>query len=147
MTATTTTRSGVSLTARRVAYGVAGGLVGGVVFGIMMTALGMIGMIAGLVGSSSVAVGWIVHLAIASFIGAVYGLVAGGVRNIGLGLLLGAAYGLLWWVLGGLLLMPAGMGMPVLVVNAVAVNSLIGHLAYGVVLGAVVAVLARRQQH
>lgn len=146
MTATTT-RSESNVTVRNVAYGVAGGLVGGVVFGIMMTAMGMIGMIAGLVGSSSVAVGWLVHLSIASFIGAVYGLLgAGRVRGIGVGLLLGAAYGLIWWVLGALLLMPTMLGMPVLMVNATAVNSLIGHLVYGAVLGLVVAAIGRREQ-
>lgn len=148
MTTTTTTGARSNVTARHVVYGVAGGLAGGIAFGVMMSAMGMIGMIAALVGSTSVAVGWVVHLAIACFIGATYGLFAAGrARGIGFGLVTGVAYGLVWWVLGALLIMPAVMGMPVFVVNDMAVNSLIGHLIYGAVLGLVVAVLARREQH
>ncbi len=56
----------------------------------------------------------------------------------------GAAYGLVWWVLGPLLLMPAGMGMPLLNVDATAWQSLLGHLMFGLVLGTVAVLAARR---
>lgn len=49
--------------------GIVGGLAGGVVSGMMMQMMGMIPMVAMLVGSESVVVGWIVHLIIAAFIG------------------------------------------------------------------------------
>lgn len=131
-----------------VGRGIAGGLAGGVVFGVMMTAMGMIAMVGMLVGSESAAVGWVVHLAISAFIGATFGLLTAR-RPAGTGALvgLGAAYGLLWWVLGALLLMPARMGMPPFQVDTMALNSLIGHVAYGLVLGLVVALLARRRRH
>ena len=146
MTATTTTtgtRSVVSL--RSVPVGIAGGLVGGVVFGLMMQLMGMLGMVGMLVGSESLAVAWGVHLAISAAIGAGFGLVlAPRVTGPATGLGLGAAYGLVWWVLGPLLLMPLAMGMPLLSVDATAWQSLLGHLVFGLVLGAVAALAARR---
>ena len=48
----------------RLAAGAAGGLAGGVVFGILMQLDDMIPMVAMLVDSEAVAVGWVVHLAI-----------------------------------------------------------------------------------
>jgi len=67
------------------------------------------------------------------------------------GALLGAVYGLVLWVLGPLLLMPARMGMSLFTVDAMAVQSLYGHLVFGVVLGALVvravAVGARLSAH
>lgn len=41
------------------------------------------------------------------------------------------------WVLGALVIMPAGMGMPVLQIGQMQLQSLIGHLVYGVALGVV----------
>ena len=129
----------------RAGQGAAGGLAGGVVFGILMTVMGMMPMVAMLVGSESVAVGWVVHLAISAFLGALFGvLLAARVTSSAVGAGLGAAYGVAWWVLGALLAMPAQLGMPVLTVNAMALNSLLGHVVFGLVLGTVVAALRRR---
>lgn len=145
MAATTVDARHELVSMRQVPIGILGGLAGGIVFGLLMQAMGMIGMVGMLVGSSSVAVAWLVHLAISAVIGAGFGLLlAARVRGLGTGLALGAAYGLLWWVLGPLLLMPAAMGMPVLTVDALAVQSLVGHLLFGLVLGAVVALARRR---
>ncbi len=131
-----------------VAHGIAGGLAGGVAFGIMMQALGMIGMIAMIVGSESIAVAWAVHLAISTLFGAVYGaLAAPRVAGWAPGLLTGLAYGALLWVLGPLLLMPAQMGMPLFTVDTMAVQSLVGHLVFGLVLGGVVVALARQARN
>jgi uncharacterized membrane protein YagU involved in acid resistance len=66
------------------------------------------------------------------------------VTGWGAGLASGVAYGALWWVLGPLLLMPAKMGMPLFDVNPGALQSLVGHLVFGLVLGAVVVALSRR---
>ena len=142
----TTAQGGREALGRRVTAGVAGGLAGGVVFGLMMQAMGMMGMIAQLVGSTSTAVAWLVHLAISAIFGAAFGAVLGGfVRSPGSGTLLGAGYGVVLWVVGPLLLMPALMGMPVFVVDQMALMSLLGHAIFGVVLGAVVGVLLRRR--
>lgn len=125
--------------------GILGGLAGGVVFGVMMQMMGMIPMIAMLVGSESMAMGWIIHLAIASFIGATFALLLGGRANRpGSSTALGLGYGLVWWILGPLLIMPARLGMPTFMINDMTVNSLIGHLVYGAVLGLTYALVRPR---
>ncbi len=134
------------LLVRRGAAGVAGGLVGGVVFGLMMQAWGMIPMVAQLVGSSSPAVGWVVHLLISAFFGAAFGVVLGPVvKGLISGTLLGVGYGAVLWVVGPLLLMPARLGMPLFVVDDMALRSLVGHLVFGLVLGAIVGVMLRHR--
>jgi uncharacterized membrane protein YagU involved in acid resistance len=141
-----TTGAGRAALVQRLTAGVAGGLAGGLVFGMMMQVMGMIGMVAQLVGSTSAAVGWVVHLAISAFFGAAFAvLLAGLLRGPGMALLLGAVYGVVLWVVGPLLLMPAFMGMPVFVVDQTAVMSLIGHVAFGVVLGVVAWAMLRRR--
>lgn len=132
----------------RLAAGVVGGLVGGVMFGILMQMMDMIPMVAMLVDSTSVAVGWLVHLAISAFIGASFAVLLGRLASgwaSGAGL--GMAYGVVWWVLGALLLMPARLGMDVFVLNKIAWQSLMGHLIYGLLLGLVFAALTQRERH
>ncbi|MGH3451813.1 MAG: hypothetical protein ACRDQW_14020 [Haloechinothrix sp.] len=131
----------------RLAYGIAGGLAGGVVFGLLMQMMGMISMVAMLVGSEAVTVGWLVHLAISAFVGATFGLLFGAwAARVGLGALLGIGYGIVWWVLGALIIMPAALGMGVFMFNPTAWQSLMGHMLYGLVLGVGFAALARRQR-
>jgi uncharacterized membrane protein YagU involved in acid resistance len=60
------------------------------------------------------------------------------------GLGTGVVPGALLWVLGPLLLLPARMGMPVLSVSTTTLQSLVGHLVFGLVLGAVAVALSRR---
>ncbi|WP_448336637.1 hypothetical protein [Chloroflexus aurantiacus] len=91
----------------KVIGGVVGGLVGGVVFGIMMAMMGMLPMIAGLVGSSSAVVGFLIHMVISAIIGAGFGfLFAARSTNITQGVLWGLGYGFIWWILGPMVLMP-----------------------------------------
>jgi uncharacterized membrane protein YagU involved in acid resistance len=145
MVTTTTTHNRRVGTQQGIMQGVLGGLAGGVVFGTMMQALGMIGMIGMLVGSESLAVAWVLHLVISAVFGAVFGaVVAPRVYGWGAGLGAGLAYGLVLWVVGPLLMMPAMMGMPVFTIDAMALQSLVGHLLFGVVLGAVVVALSGR---
>lgn len=133
--------------------GAVAGLVAGVVFGLMMqmmsapgpdgTSMPMMVMVARVVGSSSVAVGWLYHLFNSAVIGAAFGLLLGGrIRGrAGRSVLLGAGWGILWWVLGGLILMPLFLGMPpfsplrMAPMRPVAMGSLVGHLVYGALLG------------
>ena len=123
---------------RYLTAGVVGGLLGGVIFGLMMQAMGMLGMVASLVGQDSAGVGWVVHLAISALFGVAYAMLLGPrSTSWALGLSLGALYGVLWWVLGALVLMPAFLGMPVLQVGQAQLQSLVGHVIYGLVLAAV----------
>jgi hypothetical protein len=136
---------GLSVLVNRGLAGIVGGLVGGVAFGILMQLTGMIPMVAMLVGSDSAGIGWLVHLVISAGIGASFGLLLGAwattmASSTGLGL----GYGVVWWVLGGLLIMPAWLGMGVFMFNTMAWMSLLGHLIYGLLLGVVYALVAPR---
>ncbi|MEO5616998.1 MAG: hypothetical protein ABIS67_04450 [Candidatus Eisenbacteria bacterium] len=136
------------------------GLVAGVPMGIamhLMTAptpsggtMPMMAMVAQVVRSDSLAVGWLYHLFNSAVIGAFFGWWFGGrVHGAGSGLGWGAIHGLIWWVVGGLFLMPLLLGMPVFapltmpMMHPVALGSLLGHLMYGLVLGGVFAWLFR----
>jgi len=130
-----------------ITHGVAGGIVGGIIFGIMMQTMGMMPMVALLAGSDSVVVGWVVHLLISAFIGAVYGVVAARLSpSWGVTVAAGVVNGVVWWVLGALILMPLllGMGEMVLRVEQMQINSLIGHVIFGVVAAAVFRMLYHR---
>ncbi|MDQ3455329.1 MAG: hypothetical protein M3513_07705 [Actinomycetota bacterium] len=110
----------------------------------MMQAWDMIPMVAALIGSSSVAVGWVVHLLISAFFGVAFAVVLGPVlKGVVSGTLLGVGYGAVLWVVGPLLLMPARLGMPLFVINDMALQSLLGHLVFGLLLGAIAGTMLR----
>ncbi len=116
------------------------------VFGMMMQMMGAILMIAKMVGSDSLVVGWLVHVAISAALGFGFGLVVGTrLKTLPLSLGLGAGYGMVWWVLGALIAMPAALGMPLFTLNTMAWISLMGHMVFGVVLGLVAHLLGRRR--
>jgi len=130
---------------QRVIVGAMGGVVAGIVFGMMMSMLDMIGTIAMLVGSTSNAVGWAVHIAISMMIGIAFSLLLEKkLWNISAGLGYGMAYGIFWWVLGGLILMPAKLNMPLFDFNTMAWQSLMGHVVFGLILGALTVALPSR---
>ena len=135
---------------RFLALGAAAGLAGGIVFGLMMTMMGMIGMIGALAGQmGNVPVSWAIHLVISAIIGAGFGLVAP-FAGAALGRVLGAGavYGLVWWFLGPLLIMPTMMGMGPQLSPAgmsAAMPSLVGHLVFGLVTAYAWHWLSRRQ--
>lgn len=140
--------------------GIVSGLLGGVVFGIMMQMMTaptpdggqmpMMAMVAKVVRSDSIAVGWLYHLFNSAAIGAIFGWLLGSrSHRLGAGLGWGAAYGFAWWILGGLILMPLFLGMPPFApvqidpMRAVAMGSFVGHLIYGIILGGGFAMLKR----
>jgi hypothetical protein len=132
-----------------VVKGAIAGLGGGVVFGAMMAVMGMLPMVAGLVGSQSAAVGAVVHMLISAAIGAFYGAVLSLGRfapTLGLGVVSGVVNGFVWWVLGALILMPLGLGMTAMVLQVGEMQwmSLLGHVIYGIVTGLVYIALTRR---
>jgi hypothetical protein len=140
--------------------GIAAGLVGGIVFGIMMQMMTaptpdsgqmpMMAMVAKVVRSESMAVGWLYHLFNSAVIGAIFGWLLGRrSHKFGAGIGWGATYGFAWWILGGLILMPLFLGMPAFApiqmapMRPVAMGSLVGHLIYGIILGGGFAMLKR----
>jgi uncharacterized membrane protein YagU involved in acid resistance len=136
MTTARTAAPVVALPARVVA-GIAGGLAGGVVFGIMMQAWGMMPMVAMLINSESVGVGWLVHLFNSALFGAIFAVVGRWATTVLPAAVIGLLYGVVWWVLGALLIMPAWLGMNAMIfnLNTTAWRSLGGHLVYGLLLG------------
>ncbi|WP_233198212.1 MULTISPECIES: hypothetical protein [unclassified Cryobacterium] len=122
---------------RRILAGVVGGLAGGVVFGMMMALMGMLPVIASMVGSSSAWVGFAMHLMISIVIGLGLTVLFGNwlLTGSGRGVLVGLVYGAIWWVLGPLVMMPLMLGMPMFSVDMTSVLSLMGHLIYGTILG------------
>jgi len=56
--------------------GALAGLAGGIVFGMLMGIMGMLPIVGMLVRQESAGVGFLVHMLISAFIGAVYGVVA-----------------------------------------------------------------------
>ncbi|MDP9487907.1 MAG: hypothetical protein M3Q49_19310 [Actinomycetota bacterium] len=137
----TTARSDVGESAgQRILGGVFGGIVGGLVFGAMMGMMGMLAMIANIVGSDSAGVGFLYHMFNSALIGAIYGLVLGNLsRTYGRGAGLGLLYGAIWWVLGPLVLMPLMMGMGGaqfgMALSPPMLMSLVGHLIFGLLTG------------
>lgn len=141
-----------------VTAGIGAGLAAGLVFGMMMQmmsaptpnggAMPMMAMVAMVVRSDSVLVGWIYHLFNSAIIGAVFAWLTGErLQGLSAGIGWGAAYGVVWWILGALLLMPVFLGMPPFAplmiepMRPVAMGSLMGHLIYGVILGGVFVML------
>jgi uncharacterized membrane protein YagU involved in acid resistance len=124
----------------KVSSGAIGGVIGGIVFGMMMAAMGMMPMIAKLIGSDSTGVGWIVHLIISAGTGAIFALIFGAkITSYGSGVGYGLLYGIIWWVLGALILMPVILGMGVQFAHMfekTPMMSLMGHIIWGLILGA-----------
>ena len=132
--------------------GALAGLAAGVVFGVMMQMMQaptpdggrvpVMQMVAMVVRSDSIAVGWLYHLFNSAVIGGLFAWLFGSrILGYGSGFSYGAIWGLVWWVLGGLILMPVLLGMPAFAplrmapMRGVAMGSLIGHLIYGLILG------------
>ena len=142
--------------------GALAGLGAGFVFGVMLQMLSapmpaggsvpMIVMVAGILRSDSVIVGWLYHLINSVVIGGIFAWFLG--ERIGnkfaRGAGWGVAYGFVWWVMGGLVLMPLMLGMaafsPLRTMPVAAFGSLLGHALFGYVLGVGLAWLQRPSQ-
>ncbi|HEY3288985.1 MAG TPA: hypothetical protein VGK87_02545 [Anaerolineae bacterium] len=133
---------------KKVVTGILGGAAGGIVFGMLMAMMGMLTTIAGMAGSTSIVVGAAIHMMISVFIGATFGVLFGAnSTTAGRGLLFGIVYGMVWWVLGPLVIMPVMMGMGLQFANALSgsnLMSLMGHMIFGAVTGLVYFWVARR---
>lgn len=138
----------------KIVAGALAGIVAGLVFGMMMQMMTaptpegarvpMMAMVAMVVRSESLVVGWLYHLVNSAVIGALFGWLLGArTTTYRSGATLGAAWGVVWWVLGALILMPLFLGMPVFAplrmapMRPVAMGSLVGHLIYGILVGLV----------
>ena len=133
----------------RIRHGVVGGLLGGMVFALLMLVNGTLvheGMmtlplIGRLVGKASIPVGLAVHMTNSALIGVLFVLIFSRIhRGMIDGLHFGLLYGLAWWFVGPMTLMPLALGMHVGNLWSLAnvfrtFPSLIGHLVFGAILG------------
>ncbi len=142
----TTARGRFSLPRALVVGGIAG-LAGGWAFAQWMAQVNFFVIVAGLVGSPSRGVGVALHYGIAVAIGASFGLLfQRDVRGLGSSLGWGLAYGLLWWFLGPLTLLPLLQHhAPTWTYQYAGTlfGSLVGHVIYGLLLGVIYAALDR----
>ena len=134
--------------------GTVGGITGAVVFGAMMamqTPEVLESAIPAMYGLEGGLAGMVIHVSHGALLGVVFAalLVAAGRTTPKLvpSAAAGLAYGVVVWVLLAVIVMPiwlSAVGFPMAPdLPNVAVESLVGHAAYGLVLGAVYAVLAR----
>jgi hypothetical protein len=131
-----------------VEWGAAAGVAGGVPFGLVMLATGGLSSVASLVGAGSAVAGFAVHIIVSALLGIGYGvLFQREAPTAGAGVAWGLLYGLLWWFIGPMTLLPVLLGGTFLwtaEVAAALLPSLIGHLMYGAITASVFLLLERR---
>jgi uncharacterized membrane protein YagU involved in acid resistance len=129
-------------------WGAAASLAGGLLFCLVMLSVGFLPKVAGLAGGSSPVLGFLVHIGISVLIGMSYGLLfQREAPDFGSGLAWGLLYGLIWWFLGPMTLMPVLLGGSFSWTPETAgalLPSLIGHLIYGAATAVVFLVLEHR---
>jgi uncharacterized membrane protein YagU involved in acid resistance len=129
-------------------WGALASLAGGLLFSLVMLSVGFLPKVAGLAGGSSPILGFLVHMGISVLIGMSYGLLfQREAPDFGSGVAWGLLYGLIWWFLGPMTLMPVLLGgsfswTPE--TAAALLPSLIGHLIYGAATAFAFLMLERR---
>ena len=130
---------------RAVVVGGLAGMIGGWAFGKWKAQVNFFPLIAGLVNSESIMVGMTLHFIFAVMIGASFGvLFQRDVRGTGSSMGWGTGYGLLWWFLGPLTILPTWQGhRPDWSYQRgnVLFGSLVGHIIYGLIVGLIYAAL------
>lgn len=126
--------------------GILGGIFGGIIFGIIMQMMGMIPMIAEMMGSNSLIIGWGIHLMISIIFGIMFGLLTFVINNL---LILTIVFGIVIWILGPLVIMPMMMGMGANLANAFAPQQLmsLGTHVFFSILVAIVFKIRTKEQH
>ena len=142
---------------RKIAAGAAAGLIAGLAFDVAMRAIpartggSMITFAATAVHSTHPLAGWLAYAVYGVLIGALFGwLVANQPLDDGAAMVWGGLYGLGWWIVAGLVLLPALRPAWPFSITAidqareVAFPLLIGHVVYGVILGLAWSEITRR---
>jgi len=125
---------------KRLMYASWGGLAAGVVFGIIIGLAGMLPMVAKLVGSSSIIVGFVVNLVVSVVVAVAFVMLFGKrLTSYARGAVWGLGYGFVWWILGPAILMPILLGMGAQLTVAGITEAwpvkLGSHLVYGLLVG------------
>jgi len=123
------------------------GLAGGWAFSRWMEQVDYFPTIAGLIGTSSRMAGASLYYVFAVIIGISFAILfQREIRGYGSSLICGAAYGIFWWFLGPLTLMPLWLRKPLDWSSDFASSefgSLIGHIVYGLIVGLLYAAVDR----
>jgi hypothetical protein len=133
---------------RTLRWGAFAGLVGGLVSSPILFATGVISSVAGLDTRFSGVHGFVVHLLVSALIGMSYGLLfRNEASSLGLGVMWGWLFGLIWWYIGPLTLLPLLLtgecDWRVSAASAL-LPSLTGHLIFGAITALVFLTLERR---
>ncbi len=118
-----------------------GGLLGSWVFVWGLVGTGFYEVVAGIVRADSIAVGRLVHYAIGLLIGVSFGLLFDhDEQDAGSGILYGINYGLFWWMIGPMILLPILLGQearPYWTIETARLfaPSFVGHVLYGALVG------------
>ena len=132
---------------RAILGGSAAGVVGGWAFGKWMAQVNFFPLIAGLVGSNSRMIGESLHFVFAVIIGITFAILfQSEVRGFGSSMVCGVAYGIFWWFLGPLTILPIWLRRPLDWSNDHASDlfgSLVGHVVYGLIVGLLYAAIDR----
>jgi len=132
---------------RAVVAGGLAGILGGWAFGQWMAKVNHFPLIAGLIHLSSPSAGVALHFVFAFIIGASFGLLfQRDVRGYGSCLGWGFGYGIFWWFLGPMTLMPLWQGRNLdwsYLHGQELYGSLVGHVVYGLIVGAIYATADR----
>jgi uncharacterized membrane protein YagU involved in acid resistance len=137
-------------TLQSLGWGALASLAGGLLFSLIMVATGFLPKVAELVGGASPVLGFGVHMIISALIGMSFGvLFQYEAPNLGSGVAWGLVYGLAWWFIGPLTLLPILLGASLtwtVEAAGAAMPSLIGHLIYGAATALIFMLLERRHQ-
>jgi len=131
-----------------VGYGAAASVVGGSLFTVVLLVTGSLQDMAKIFGSSSLTFGVVINMIVSAFIGMSYGLLfRHEAPDAGSAIAWGFVYGLLWWFIGPMTLLPILLGGSFSWTTGTAASllpSLIGHLIYGAATAVTFLALERR---
>ena len=130
-----------------VTAGAAAGLIAGIPLGIIMHTTNIMPMVGDLVSDPSNGLGWLVHLFNSALFGAIFALLfSRWISKPSWALGPGLLYGIAWWVVGALWIMPAWLGMSEMIFEIGDDQwwSLVGHLLYGLLLGTLYVLIRSR---
>ena len=133
----------------RAGAGVVGGLAGGVVFSIVQLAFGKLDLVGRIIANDVLSVRITVLLAMSAAVGAVFGALLGHwisrqlISAIGVGVLYGTAL----WIVTTLIVAPLRLGTGFFVFDNDTILSLVGHCAFGVILGVIYAMFGPRRRY
>ncbi len=132
--------------ARSLRHGAIAGLGGGLVFGVVMAVIGLLPTLGQLIQQNNAISGFLLHMLVSAVVGAGFGLIMIYVAKRGTPVVIavGILYGVLWWIIGGLILMPILLGTPqnVFVIDSTQWGNLLGHVLYGMITSLIMSALS-----